>query len=251
MELLEKVAVITGGASGIGKASAYLLARKGARIALVDWDESSCSETVEVIKQQGGKAIALPADVSDSFQVEGIMQETVAQFGRLDILLNNAGINPYIGMTEEIIRNDWQKVLSINLDGAFLCSKFAIPEMLKNNGGSIINTSSVIGPVWGEGKSIGYATSKAGLVGLTKSMAFEYGPKGIRVNCICPGFIETPMSDAEFNNQQEKEDYAKRIPLKRPGSPEEVADLVAFLASEQASYITGSIIVIDGGLTLG
>jgi len=251
MILLGKVAVITGGASGIGKASANLLARKGVHVAIIDWDESGCHKVAEEINQRGGKAIALPSDFSDSFQVEGVILEVVNQLGRLDILFNNAAINPFMGTTEEIIRNDWQKVLSTNLDSAFLCSKFAIPEMLKNAGGSIINTSSITGPVWGEGKSIGYATSKAGIVGLTKSMAFEYGPKGIRVNCICPGFIESAMPDLEFSDEEEREMYIRRTALRRVGNPEEVANLVAFLASDESSYITGSVIAIDGGITLG
>lgn len=251
MRLLGKVALVTGGASGIGRATARLLAKEGAKVAIMDWDESGCKKTSEEIVENGGLAIGLPTDISDSFQVGQAIDEVANQLGGIHILLNNAAINPFIGMTEEVIRNDWQKVLGINLDGAFLCSKYAIPEMLKNNGGSIINIASVTGPIWGDGKSIAYAASKGGLVGLTKSMAFEYGPKGIRVNCICPGFIGTPMSDAEFSNEKEKTDYTQRIPLRRAGDPVEVANLALFLASDEASYITGSIIVVDGGLTLG
>lgn len=240
-----RVAVITGASRGIGKACACKLAAEGVTV-VINYSSSSAAaeEVVSEIAANGGSAKAYKCDVSDSQAVEKMFADIIKEFGRIDILINNAGItrdNLSMLMTEE----DFDAVLSTNLKGAFNCIRACLPKMIRSRYGRIINISSISG-LHGNPGQANYSAAKAGLIGLTKSVAKEVGKRGITVNAIAPGFIETDMVkglDEEFKKQ-----FANEIPLKRFGKPEEVADIVAFFASEKASYTTGSVINIDGGL---
>ncbi len=245
MKLSGKVAVVTGSGRGIGAAIAKELARAGAKV-VVNYSRSAdtAMSVVAAIEAAGGEAIAVQADVADAAQVEALMTAARAAYGSIDILVNNAGITRdrlLIRMTEE----DWDSVLDTNLKGAFLCVKAVASQLLKQRSGVIVNVGSVNGLVGAAGQA-NYSAAKAGLVGLTKALAKEMGPRGVRVNAVAPGFIETDMTEslkAEF-----KEAVVKQIPLGRLGAPEDVARVVAFLCSDDAAYIQGEVISIDGGL---
>ena len=245
MKLTGKVAIVTGAARGIGAAIARALAAEGARV-VVNYNRSAeaASNLVADIESNGGSAIALQADVAERAQVEEMVKATVAAFGTVDILVNNAGITRdklLLRMSVE----DWDAVLNTNLRGAFLCLKYVAPILLKQRSGVVVNVGSVIGKV-GQAGQINYSASKAGLVGLTKSAAKEFGSRNIRVNAVAPGFIETEMTEAL--KPEWREVVLKQIPLARLGAAEDVARVVAFLCSEDASYIQGEVISIDGGL---
>lgn len=246
MKLKNKVAIITGGASGIGKATALLFAKEGCKVVIADIDSKSGKKVEKTIKNNGGEAFFIKTDVTNSSEVKRLMDRTVEKYGKLDILFNNAGIY-FKKNFEELSEDDWDKTLDINLKGAFLCSKYALP-LLKKTKGTIINNASISGisPVH---ESAAYSASKAGLINLTKSMALEYSKKGIRVNCVCPGPILTPLLKKALPTKKDMEEVASNIPIKRIGRPEEVAKVVLFLASEDASYVTGAIITVDGGKT--
>lgn len=239
-----KVALITGAASGIGRESAILFAEEGAKVVVADYAVAEGQETVKKIQDASGVAIYVKADVSKSSDIKGMIDSTVKAFGRLDILFNNAGIQGsnrvcIADLTEE----EWDKVMDINLKSVFRAAKLAIPIMLKQGGGAIINTASAQG--LGGTITIGpYCTSKAAVIMLTKVLAAEYGRSNIRVNCICPGVIETPMS-SEFIHFLKTETLAAG----RPGQPREVAYAALFLASEESSYIHGASLMVDGGWT--
>jgi NAD(P)-dependent dehydrogenase (short-subunit alcohol dehydrogenase family) len=255
MELVGKVAIITGAGSGIGRATAILFAKEGAKVAVVDINEEGGEETVRKIKEAGGDSIFIKASVSDSVDVQKMVKETVKKYGRLDILYNNAGVPPVVregipvDSVTELEEEEWDKVMAVNLKGIFLGSKYAIPEMLKSGGGVIINTASA----WGflaAPKSTAYCTSKAGVIMLTKAMAIDYAPK-IRVNCICPGEVETPMHYYTLHSYKDPERARKKMleqyPLGRIGKPEEVAQAALYLASDRSSFVTGTALIIDGG----
>jgi NAD(P)-dependent dehydrogenase (short-subunit alcohol dehydrogenase family) len=239
-----KVALITGAASGIGRESAILFAAEGAKVVVADYAMTQGEETLEKIKNAGGTAIFVKADVSKSSDIEAMIDATVKAFGRLDILFNNAGIQgARRGFTTDLTEEEWDKVMDVNLKSVFRAAKLAIPVMLKQGGGTIINTASAQG-IGGSITGGAYCTSKAGVIMLTKVLAIEYGKSNIRVNCICPGVIETPMSSGYVPFLK-----TEALAAGRPGQPREIAHAALFLASDESSYIHGAVIPVDGGWT--
>lgn len=251
MRLNQQVALITGGTSGIGEATALLFAREGARLAITGRNEKRGHAVSEAILKSGGQAIFLRTDVRRAAECERAVRETVGAFGRLDILFNNAGVF-YPHDTLQCSEQEWDEQIDINLKGTFLMSKSALPAMIAQGRGVIINNSSGWGIVGGD-RAVAYCASKGGVVLLTKAMAIDHGGQGIRVNCICPGDVDTPMLPGDAKMRGLKwEDYlagcAKR-PLGRIGTAQEIARAVLFLASEDSSFMTGAALVVDGGGT--
>jgi len=248
LRLRGKVAIITGAGSGIGRATALLFAEEGAKVVICDIAESG-AEVCKEITEKGGEAMFIRSDVSKVEDVAYLIKKTIEGYGRLDVLINNAGI-PSHGTVLDIAVAEWDRVLDVNLKGAFLCSKYAIPEMIKGGGGVIVNVASVLGLVGGKGE-VAYCTSKGGLIALTKALALDFAEYKIRVNCICPGSVETPMRQRIMAQKTPEERRAAelKIPIKRVAKPEEIARAILFLASEESSYITGSVLVVDGGWT--
>lgn len=254
MRLDGKVALITGGTSGIGRATAILFARRGAKVVVVGRNRKKGEETVKSIKKEGGETEFVQADVSRSADVKRMVVTAVEKYGKLDILFNNAGV--FVAKTTaETTEEEWDRVIGVNLKGVFLGSKFAIPQMIKQGGGCIINTSSVSG-LKGSPYYAAYCASKGGVILFTKALAAEVAKYGIRVNCVCPGDISTPMLDEEINislslhktsKKQVLQSKIAKIPLKKIGSPDDVANAVLFLASDEAAYVTGVALIIDGG----
>jgi len=244
LKLAGKVALVTGGAQGIGKAVALLLARKGADIVVSDINLEKAEETAREVQDLGRKALATKVDVATFGDVEKMVDTVLTQFGKVDILVNNAGIardKLILRMTEE----DWDAVLNINLKGTFNCTKAVVRHMSKQKYGKIVNIASVVGEMGNAGQG-NYAASKAGVIGFTKTIAREFAQRGINVNAIAPGYIETPMTDALPDKV--KEELKRLIPLDRLGKPEDVAEAVLFLVSESANYITGQVLNVNGGI---
>ena len=241
-----KVALITGAGSGIGRATALLFAKEEARISVADCVPAGGQETVKMIQKAGSDAVFIEADISQAADVERMVKTTVNTYGQIDILFNNAGVGqtgvPMLATTEE----EWDRVLNINLKGVFLCSKYAIPVMLDRGGGVIINIASITGLVGLPGNPA-YGVSKAGVIQLTKMMAAEYGRQNIRVNCICPGAIQTPMTESV---SLPMDAYIQIQFLKRTGQPEDIARAALYLASDDSSFVTGVALVVDGGWTV-
>ena len=252
-ELKNKVALVTGAKQGMGRADAIALAKQGAKVVVTDIDQAECQLVADEIIKNGGEAIAFKMDVSNKAEVDQVFDETIKQFGHLDILVNNAGIyfpKPALEITE----SDWNKLIDINLKGQFLCAQRAAREMAKNKWGRIINITSIASGQVGVGIAGGahYTASKGGIIGLTETLAVEWAPLGINVNAIGPGAIDTPMSrKVQMTPEQFKSFLSAKVPLGRIGTPEEVAAAVVFLASEEASYITGATLFVDGGWLAG
>ena len=249
MRLKGRVAVVTGSGSGIGRASAVLFAKEGAKVVIVDCVRESGLKTVDMISKIGGESVFVEADVSKTADVQGMVRSALKKFGRIDIVFNNAGINLEKAVTDTS-EQEWDKIMDVNLKGVFLCSKYAIPEMIRGGGGVIINTASIRGLV-GQYHESAYCASKGGVVLLTRAMALDYGCQNIRVNCICPGAILTPLTQAFLDSspdpEREVQETLKKIPLGRMGQPVDVARVALFLASDESAYLTGLAIPVDGG----
>ena len=243
--LKNKIALITGAGSGIGQATTLLFARNGASVMLADMDMEGAERVLAEVKKNGGQGAMVKADVSDPKECEHMVAETVKHFGRLDIAVNNAGIGGPQAMIGDYPIDGWDKVISINLSGVFYGMRYQIPAMLKNKGGAIVNMASILGKV-GFPSSGAYVAAKHGVVGLTETAALEYATQGIRVNTVGPGFIKTPLLDTNLNKEQ-LEGIAAMHPMKRLGTAEEVAELVLWLVSDKASFVTGSYYNVDGG----
>ena len=244
----DKVALVTGAASGIGRAAALAFAREGAKLALSDVDAVGGQETVSLVTQAGGDARFIEADVSQAHAVETLVSQTVETYGRLDAAFNNAGIEGSIARTVEYAEADWDRVIAVNLTGVWLCMKYEIPAMLEQGGGAIVNTSSAAGLLGFRGAAA-YVASKHGVVGLTKTAALEYAKSGVRVNAVCPGAIDTPMMGRLTGHRTDRfEKMASFEPVGRMGSPAEIAEAVVWLCSDAASFVTGHAMSVDGGI---
>jgi len=241
-----KVTIITGAGSGIGRAAALLFAGEGAKVVVADRNRDGGQDTVAEISGAKGVATFIPVDVSQPRQVEALVEQTVSQFGGLNVLLNNAAILIRSPSLVETSESDWDLTIDTDLKGAFLCCKFAIPAMVKSNGGSIVNVSSGAG-LGGRGLSVPYGVAKAGIIQLTRAGAVEYGSVGIRMNCIVPGLVDTPQSRGSTGSTEAFQSRIENIPLGRVGKPEEIASLMLYLASDESSYINGACISADGG----
>ena len=252
-DLKNKVAIITGARRGMGRTHALTLAKAGAKVVVSDISLEDCQKVVKEIKKNRGEAVALKCDVSKKEEVEKMVKKTIAKFGKIDILVNNAGIyqfKPFLELSEE----EWDRTLDINLKGYFLCSQAVAKEMAKQkSAGVIINIASVAMGQQGIGfpNIVHYCASKGGIVGMTEALAVELAPYNIRVNAVSPGMIETPMIDPITSDPKIMEAMLARVPMHRVGKPEEVSNLVLFLASDKSSYMTGSTVVIDGGWLAG
>lgn len=252
MKLTDKVAIITGGNSGIGEATAELFSREGARVCITGRNEKRCQEVVARIKKTGGKAIFVLADVRSPDECRKTVQATLEAFDKVDILFNNAGVwfpNNAVGCSEE----EWDLTIDVNLKGTFLMSKFVLPLMIKQGSGVIINNGSGWGIVGGK-DAVSYCASKGGVVLMTKAMAIDHAAEGIRVNCLCPGDVKTPMldDDARMRGMTWDEYHAQAVtqrPMGRMGTAEELAKAALFLASDDSTYMTGATLVVDGGGT--
>jgi NAD(P)-dependent dehydrogenase (short-subunit alcohol dehydrogenase family) len=246
MDMNGKVAIVTGASSGIGKCVAEFYAREGASVLLSDINEELGQAAAKEIDPTGRKAKFAKADVAQPQECEQVVTAALEAFGRLDYACNNAGIGGEQNPTADYSLEGWQKVIGVNLSGVFYCMKYQIPAMLKNGGGSIVNMASILGQVSFLG-AVGYVAAKHGVVGLTQNAAVEYAARGIRVNAVGPGFISTPMIQALEDNKQAYNLLVSLHPVGRLGRPEEVAELVIWLSSDKASYVTGAYYPVDGG----
>jgi NAD(P)-dependent dehydrogenase (short-subunit alcohol dehydrogenase family) len=251
IELQNKVALVTGGTTGIGRDTAVLFAKAGAKVVVSGRRETEGKETSNLIRAAGGDGLFVKSDVSKSSDVQSLVQKAVEKFGRLDIAFNNAGIEgKWVALIEQSLE-DWDAVIDINLKGTWLCLKYEIQQMLKQGGGgTIVNMSSVAGLMGAAGAGV-YCASKHGVIGLTRTAALEYAANGIRVNAVCPAVIETAMSDRAFADPETNKRVLALHPIGRFGKPIEVAEAVLWLCSSKSSFMTGHYIVLDGGMLVG
>jgi len=249
--LEDKVALVTGASSGIGRICALAFARERAKVVVADIHVDGGEDTVQKIKAAGGQAIFLKTDVCKSTEVEALLKEAVEIYGRLDCSCNNAGIEGNMAPTADCRESDWDRVIKTNLKGVWLCMKYEILQMLHQGSGAIVNISSVAGLI-GVQNLPAYAASKHGVIGLTKSAALEYAKVGIRINAVCPGFVEGSMLERMTGGDPEvKSRFIARYPMGRLGTPEEVAEAVVWLCSDTASFVTGHALTVDGGRVIG
>jgi NAD(P)-dependent dehydrogenase (short-subunit alcohol dehydrogenase family) len=242
-----KVALVTGGASGIGRATALTFAREGAKLVIADMNEEGGQQTVHLITEKGGEAIFVKTDVSKAVEVQALISKAVETHGRLDCAHNNAGIAGGVrALSADYPEERWHQVIAVNLTGVWLCMKYELAQMRSQGSGAIVNTASAAGLVGGRGMSA-YVASKHGVVGLTKTAALEYAQQGIRVNCVCPGVIQTPMTERGLNDPELRARLIASEPMGRVGTPEEIAEAVVWLCSDAASFVTGHTMTIDGG----
>jgi NAD(P)-dependent dehydrogenase (short-subunit alcohol dehydrogenase family) len=249
MRISDKVAIITGAASGIGRTTAILFAKEGGKVVVADKNEVGGNETVDLIRSDGGQAIFDYVNVTSATDIQGMVKTTINTYGKLNILVNNAGIAtrlPVVDLSEE----DWDRNIDVNLKSIYLSSKYAIPRMIENGGGSIVNIASIYGIVGGRIRAA-YAASKGGVVNLTRSMALDYALHKVRVNCVCPGFVNTPLLKNILKNKEEYQALADLHPMGRFGDMLEIALGVLYLASDESSFVTGIALPIDGGYTAG
>jgi NAD(P)-dependent dehydrogenase (short-subunit alcohol dehydrogenase family) len=246
MRLLDnKVALVTGGSSGIGRAAAQIMAKEGARVVVADIAQDGGEETAVLIRRQGGEAGFVRADVAEASEVEALIQRTVTLYGRLDCALNNAGISGDVAATADCTLENWERVMRVNLFGVWYCMKYEIPQMLKSGGGAIVNTSSISG-LHGVRHQAAYSASKHGVIGLTKTAALEYGKAGIRVNALCPGWTISGMTQKKEVHDVDPA-FLSNYAVGRAGTPEEVAEAAVWLCSDRASFVNGHALIVDGG----
>lgn len=247
----DKVALVTGAAAGIGRATALELARRGARVVISDVNAEGLKETAALANEfEERQLLDIKADISQPDEVQSLIDQTTREFGRLDIAVNNAGIEGAQAATADYTVQDWDRVMNVNLRGQWLCMKYEIPVMLKQEQGAIINISSILGKVGFE-NTPAYTAAKHGLVGLTKAAALDYSARGIRINAVCPAFIETPMLERAgiTSNAETRKEISALHPIGRLGEADEVAQAIVWLASDEASFVTGHAMMVDGGYT--
>ena len=243
-----KVALVTGGGSGIGRATSLAFANEGAKVVIDDINVEGGEKTLRLIKSTGGEAIVVKADVSKGAEVEAMVEKAIDTYGRLDCAFNNAGIGEPLKRVAKTTEDNWDRVMATNLKGVYLCMKYEIPHMLKQKKGAIVNTSSIAG-LKGLSGQAAYVASKHGVVGLTKSAALEYATSGIRINAVCPGVINTPLITHQLKDRPQMEKvYVDMEPMGRLGQPEEIAAAVLWLCSDEASFVTGYPFAVDGGV---
>lgn len=252
MRLKDKTAIVTGGGAGIGRGIALMFAKEGANVIIADWKADGGEQTVNDIIANGGLALFVQVDVSRAEDTQRMVETAVEAWNRLDILVNNAGI-VHVGSATNTSVEEWDRVLNINLKGVFLCAKAAIPAMKASGGGAIVNIASVGGLV-GPAEMVAYGSAKAGVLNLTRQLAVDYGPDNIRVNSICPGTISTEMHRAFYSEEEAEQvltEWAQMRPLRRVGTPRDIAYAALYLASEEANFVTGANLIVDGGLLAG
>ena len=251
MRLRDKVVLITGGAAGMGRLAVRTFAREGARVVAVDVAEEAWGEIAAEVARDGGQALFVRADVAREDQVRLAVQRAVERFGRLDVLYNNAGIFPERdGSVVDLEEPVWDQVMAVNLKGIYLCCKHAIPALLRSGGGSIVNVASFVALVGCSVPQDAYTASKGGVIALTKSLAVQFGPRGVRTNAIAPGPIETPLLTSWLLTDPEaKQRRLNRIPMGRFGRPEDIVQMALYLASDESTWVNGSVLVVDGGIT--